>query len=391
MSLMNHFKTRTFLYALLLAVHCMAATAKNDSHQADGSKADSTINAEWTQGANPETEIHSKPKPEPIPKKAKGLARVLEGVSNFFMGCDTNYVTPQKYQMTAQTEISYWHDYYFMRSSATGNTMTIQSDPSAILGAYVYYSILGYGMEWNLNDIGIPAGKTNGTSMRQAVMIHTAKIFAEYYRFNSGKGAEIKSVSNMELQGLDMRYSGLNSKCDGVSAVYMFNNKHFSWPAAFGANAVQRKSCGSWSVGFQYNHQKITMDRSALPSSIKNDIDTTLLFSKVDYRDYSISVGYSYNFVLGKNLLLAASIMPSIGYRRSNIKEEQIMKRSILNDLATDINLRMSFFWNNTRAFNGVIFEMHTYDYRKDKFGLTNTYGTLKFMFGVNFWKKPQI
>lgn len=318
------------------------------------------------------------------------ISRVMTGMENFFMGCDTSYVTPQKYQLTAQMELSYWHDYYFLRSSQTSNTMVIQSDPSVILGGYIYYSIFGYGAVWNLNDIGIKAGKTNGTSLRQSLVIHTAKIFAEYYIFNSGKGAEIRSVSGMNLSGRERAFHGLDSRCNGVSAVYMFNNRHFSWPAAFGANAVQRKSCGSWSVGFQYDHQKITFDEEALPDYMKTSIDSTLLFTQVNYNDYNISVGYNYNWVIGRNLLLAASLMPSIGYRRSNITEAQEEKHSILNNLSTDVNLRLSFFWNNTRVFSGLMLEAHTYSYRTNKFGLTNMYGTLKYLLGFNFWKKPQ-
>ena len=322
-------------------------------------------------------------------KRKPLLTCVVDGVSHFFMGCDTNYVTPQKYYLTAQAELSYWHDYYFMRSSETGNSMVIQSDPSAILGGYVYYSILGYGMVWNLNDLGIPAGKTNGTSLRQTFMIHTAKIFAEYYMFNSGKGAEIRSVSGVNLREQDRTFRGLDSWCNGVSAVYMFNNRHFSWPAAFGENAVQRKSCGSWSVGFQYNRQRVSFDADELPAFLVETIDSTLLFRHVDYNDYNISVGYSYNWVLGRNVLFAASLIPSLGYRHSNITEAQSERHSILNNLSTDLNLRMSLFWNNTKYFTGVILETHTYSYRRDKFGLTNTYGTLKYVLGLNFWKKP--
>ena len=322
--------------------------------------------------------------------KPSGLTRFMSGMEKFFMGCDTNYVTPQKYQMTAQLELSYWHDYYFMRSSVTGNSMTIESDPSVILGGYVYYSILGYGVVWNLNDLGIPAGRTNGTSMRQSLVIHTAKFFAEYYKFNSGKGAEIESVSGYDLTGRDRTFKGLDSNCDGLNVVYMFNDKRFSWPAAFGANAVQRKSCGSWSIGFQFNHQKISMDKEALPDYLRYDIDSTLLFNSVDYHDYSVSFGYNYNCVLGRNVLFATSVMPNVGYRRSNITEAQEEKHSILNNLATDLNLRLSLFWNNTKLFSGLIFELHTYSYRKNKFGLTNTYGTLKYMLGFNFWRKPK-
>ena len=322
-------------------------------------------------------------------KKRPLIARAIDGVTNFFMGCDTNYVTPQKYNITAQMELSYWHDYYFMRSSQTSNTMIIQSDPSVILGGFVYYSIFGYGAVWNLNDIGIKAGKTNGTSLRQTIVLHTAKIFAEYYTFNSGKGAEIRSVSGINIKGRERAFHGLDSRCNGFNIMYFFNNRHFSWPAAFGANAVQRKSCGSFSLGFQYNHQDITFDKDELPDYIKADIDSTLLFSRVNYEDYSISVGYNYNCVLGRNVLFAASITPNVGYRRSSITESIDFKHLTLNNLSTDINLRLSLFWNNTRMFSGLIAEAHTYSYRKNQFGLTNTYGTIKYLLGVNFWRKP--
>ena len=366
---------RIWCAALMVTALCLTAHAQEDSLQVN-------IDAEGQSLDN--VEVTEKRKRAPLP------LRILAGVENFFMGCDTNYVTPQKYNMTAQMELSYWHDYYFLRSSKTGNSMVIQSDPSVILGGYVYYSIFGYGVVWNLNDIGIKAGKTNGTSLRQTFVIHTAKIFAEYYIFNSGKGAEIRSVSGIETKGRQRSFHGLDSRCNGFSAVYMFNNRHFSWPAAFGANAVQRKSCGSLSVGFLYNHQNITFDKEELPDYIKEDIDSTLLFNRVNYHDYSLSVGYNYNCVLGRNVLFAISVIPSIGYRRSNITEAEDLGHSFLNNVSTDLNLRMSFFWNNTRLFSGLIFEAHTYDYRKDKFGLTNTYGTLKYMVGVNFWKKPR-
>ena len=365
---------RIWCAALLAIVTCAVACAQEDSLQHIENFHEQTLDSVVVT----------------IKKKQSLPLRVMTGIENFFMGCDTNYVTPQKYNLTTQLELSFWHDYYFLRSSQTGNTMVIQSDPSVILGGYVYYSIFGYGAVWNLNDIGIKAGKTNGTSLRQSFVIHTAKIFAEYYTFNSGKGAEIRSVSGIETKGKDRTFHGLDSRCNGFSAVYMFNNRHFSWPAAFGANAVQRKSCGSWSIGFQYNHQSISFDKEELPDYIKEDIDSTLLFNHVNYQDYSVSVGYNYNCVLGRNVLFAISFIPNIGYRRSNITEGFDLKHLTLNNLSTDLNLRMSVFWNNTRMFSGLILEAHTYDYRKDKFGLTNTYGTLKYLLGVNFWRKPR-
>ena len=33
---------------------------------------------------------------------------------------------------------------------------------------------------------------------------------------------------------------------------------------------------------------------------------------------------------------------------------------------------------------------MHTYDYRKKDFSLTNTFGTVRIYAGFNFWKKKE-
>lgn len=325
-----------------------------------------------------------------IPKEKKSFfPRVLNGVTKFFMGCDTNYVTPQKYQFTTQLELSYWNDFYRLRSSETGNTMNLESVPSLVLGGYLYYSILGYGISWNLGDIGKPTGQTNGTSMRQSLSIHTAKIFAELFTYRSGKSARFTHLTDYDFKDHDKSFTGLDSKLFGLQAFYIFNNKHFSWPAAFGQNAVQRRSCGSWNLGFQYNHQSVTFNDEELPDYLKPTIDTTLLFKRVDYNDYSVSIGYSFNWVLRRNLLIAISVQPSIGYRRSNI-EEANLTHDILNNVSTDMTTRASIIWNNTRVFSGLVLELHTYSYRQKKFGLTNTYGTLKFVAGLNFLKKPE-
>ena len=326
----------------------------------------------------------------PLHAGAESLfSRASRGFSNFFMGCDTTYITPQKYHITTQAELSYWHDYYSIRSSETRNRMAIESVPSLVFGGYIYYSILGFGLSWNLNDLGKPHGETNGTSMRRSLSIHTARLFAEIFTYTSGKTARITHLTDFDFSNRDKSFSGLNSKLFGLQAFYIFNNRRYSWPAAYGENAVQRKSQGSWTLGFQYNHQAITLNEKELPDYLKDVIDSTLVFRRVDYNDYSVSVGYAYNWVLGRNLLLAVSLQPSIGYRRSNI-EEADLTHNVLNNISTDLTTRASFFWNNTKYFSGIMLEMHTYSYRRDTFGLTNTYGTLKFVFGFNFFRKSQ-
>ena len=314
-----------------------------------------------------------------------------DAVTNFFMGCDTNYVTPQKYEFTAQAELSYWHDFYRLSSSESGESkqMTLQSGNPLVLGGYVYWSIFGYGHSVNLGDIGKPKGETNGTGHRNAFVLNTARIIAEIYTFKSGKSAKFTSITDVDLEGQDRTFTGLNSKCFGIDAQYIFNHRRYSWPAAFGENAVQRKSQGSWKLGFSYNHVTVTFNRDELSPYIAERIDTTLLFNKVSYKDYAISIGYGYNWAFRRNCILAVSVLPSIGYRRSDITEHNLGK-AVLRNISTDVFFRTSLFWNNTRYFTGVVVDLHTYAYRERKFSLTNTYGTVKYIVGFDFIKKKQ-
>lgn len=318
------------------------------------------------------------------------VLNIADAVTNFFMGCDTNYVTPQKYEFTAQAELSYFHDYYRMTSTETGttNSMVLQSGNPLVLGGYVYWSIFGYGHSINLKDIGRHHHANAGNNgFRNSFVLNTARIVAEVYTFKSGKTAKFTDITNVDLAGHERTFTGLSSKCVGVDAQYIFNHRRYSWPAAFGENAVQRRSQGSWKLGFSYNHTTIDFNANELSPYIASSIDSTLLFSHVSYYDYAVSVGYGYNWAFRKNCIWAVSVLPSIGYRQSNITEQDL-GHSILRRVSTDVFFRTSLFWNNTKYFSGLVVDVHTYAYRQHKFSLTNSYGTVKFIVGFNFLRK---
>lgn len=328
---------------------------------------------------------------KPLSKILNPIMRAADAVTDFFMGCDTNYVTPQKYEFTAQAELSYFHDYYRMTSSESGKSknMVLQSGNPLVLGAYVYWSIFGYGRSINLEDIGHSRPNSQGTGYRNSLVLNTARIVAEIYNFKLGKNAKFTNISDIDLTGQDRNFVGLKSRCEGIDAQYIFNHRRYSWPAAFGENAVQRRSQGSWKLGFSYSHVSIDFDASLLSPYIYQQIDSTLLFNHVSYHDYAVSVGYGYNWAFRRNCILAVSILPSIGYRRSDITNDS-HSRDILRRVSTDIFFRTSLFWNNTKYFTGLVVDVHTYAYRQDKFSLTNSYGTVKFIAGFNFLKKGE-
>ena len=66
---------------------------------------------------------------------------------------------------------------------------------------------------------------------------------------------------------------------------------------------------------------------------------------------------------------------------------KDLVKEKILKILKIDKNRTRYVFGNNVIQSNKIL-ELHTYSYRKDKFGLTNTYWTLKYVRGLNFLRK---
>lgn len=320
----------------------------------------------------------------------KWVLRTYDNISEFLNGCDTMYITPQEYIFTTQAELSYFHDYYYMNSSTSGSdkNMTLQSGNPLSLGAYIYWGPFGFGHSWNLDDLASSSSSSTDNGYRNVFMLNTARFVAEYYTFRSGKNAEFTKISGVELKG-DRNFAGLSSRCRGLEAHYIFNNRRYSWPAAFGENAVQKKAAGSFLAGISYDDMVVTFDRNKLSPHIAAQLDTALYFNKVNYTDYGVSLGYCYNWPFRRNCLLAVSLIPTLGYRKSNIEGDDY-DYNVLDKVSTDLFLRASLFWNNNKYFSGIVFDMHTYSYREKKFGLTNTYGTLKFIVGFNFLKKSQ-
>ena len=83
---------------------------------------------------------------------------------------------------------------------------------------------------------------------------------------------------------------------------YAFNNKKFSYPAAFTQMFLQKKSAGSLLVGGELHVNVITIG-----DSLQNDE----LF-RLTNATYGLGVGYGYNLVLPHNWLLHASALPYI-------------------------------------------------------------------------------
>ncbi len=112
--------------------------------------------------------------------------------------------------------------------------------------------------------------------------------------------------------------------------------------------------------------------------------------SGFEYSDYSINVGYGYNWVFAKNWVSNLSLLPAIAYKKSKIDDTPNTDNHWIKDINFDLITRAAVVYNTNKYFVGASLVMHTYDYRKRNFSLTNTFGTVRVYAGFNFWKRKE-
>ena len=96
-----------------------------------------------------------------------------------------------------------------------------------------------------------------------------------------------------------------------------------------------------------------------------------------------------YRFFLLLSVILAAITVASTLYLPLLIGKAVdciVGKGNVNFDLIT----RAAVVYNTNKYFVGASLVMHTYDYRKRNFSLTNTFGTVRVYAGFNFWKRKE-
>lgn len=333
--------------------------------------------------------------PQPTAKKKKGslIYRFFKSFDDY----DTRYITPNYYNYTTMLQSSSIYEVYRLRGTdAQGakQSLTFTSNPSLKVGPYIGWRWLFLGYQF---DIGNPNSSRKKTEFD--LSLYSSMLGCDLiYQKNQGDFhlSNIKGFEGVDTKPLkDQKFGGMKTYVASANVYYIFNHKHFSYPAAFSQSTVQRKSCGSWKLGLSVTHQKINFDHTQLPSLLLGPggslLSDDLKFKRIVYYDYSFSVGYAYNWVFARNCLFNLSLAPAIGYKHSKgVYTNGAELPFSASDLTFDVIARTGIVWNNTKWFGGASLILHTYDYRKDRFSITNSLGYLKVYFGMNFMRKRQ-
>lgn len=306
---------------------------------------------------------------------------------------DTSYVEPNKYNYAFMLENSNWYEYYLFSSNEdTPQRLNIAPNMSYKLGGYFGWRWIFLGWSININDL-IGNRKYSKKKTEFGLSLYSPMIGGDIYFRKSGSDFKLRSTSGIfedgQIPDYNIDISGFNVDIKGLNAYWVFNNKKFSYPAAYSQSSNQRKSAGSFIAGFSYSQHEIHFDHTKLPEPVLAKLSDALKFNEINYSDYSLSFGYAYNWVFAKNWLADLSLTPAVAYKKSKIDQEE-KSFPTLNNINFDLITRAGIVYNNSKYFAGASLVMHTYDYRTKNFYLNNSFGTIRVYAGFNFGKKKQ-
>lgn len=329
---------------------------------------------------------------EGLATTVRHTGRKIRKVGKEFNAIDTAYISPNLYNLAFMLEHSGWYEHYRLGGKDSGGSQSLSFSPNASfkLGVYFGWRWIFLGYSFDVQDL-FGGHKDKAKKTETALNLYSSKFGVDLYYRKTGSDFKIRSTSGFDLVSPlgNPDFDGLQSRIKGLNAYWIFNYKRFSYPAAYSQSTNQRRNAGSLMAGFSYSRHDLSFDYDKLPGEVRAQLRNALLFHKVKYADYSINVGYGYNWVFAKNCLANLSLLPAIAYKKSKT-DDKPDDNHWTKDINFDLITRAGIVWNNSKYFVGASLVMHTYDYRKKDFSLTNTFGTVRVYAGFNFWKKKE-
>lgn len=338
------------------------------------------------------------PRLKQFKKKVKHTSNVFCRFIKSFDDYDTTYISPNYYNFTAMLQnTNSFQAYRFQGKNEAGDKQSISTQPTPNVKVGPYFGwrwiFLGYTF-----DAFSP--KSLGNKSEFNFSLYSSMLGCDFIYLHNAGGYSLKraegfeNVSPKSVEGVP--FSGLESNTLSFSAYYVFNHRHFSYPAAYNQSTVQRKSCGSFMLGLGYSQQHVKFDYTELPNTLLGDesgskLFEELKFSGINYQYFYLSAGYAYNWVFARNCLLGVSVMPSVGYRKT--RGERIKGNEVFMDLKNfsfDCTSRLGIVWNNAHWFAGASLISNLYMYKKNRLSLTNSVNFANLYVGFFFHRKKQ-
>ena len=254
---------------------------------------------------------------------AKGKPTLLQPIfflktlidSSAVSSIDRNWIEQPKQQLAIEARTTFNQSKLRMETTWEEDdfTMVSKSNNGFSTSAGLWLGYRGYGLGFSKE-----LGKTTGSTFSFGAM---GGRFGLNLRISSYKSdmpdiyfnGEQVSGRNISDDRLDDPINVRNFFLDGY---YMLNGKHFSYSAAYDNSLIQRRSAGSVVIGGMYFHSRVdySADSNWLLTALMKDV------GMVKFTQGSIGMGYAYNWVPARGLLVNAMAMPMFTFYNRTTK-----------------------------------------------------------------------
>lgn len=221
--------------------------------------------------------------------------------------------------------------------------------PSQYVGIWAGYR--GYGLGYTVN-VGGDKGRyftigATGGSYGINVRIHSFENSHPDFYMDSGYFTEEDKLEMEQVKMLDP----IEVKTVIADGYYLFNGRKFSYAAAYDQSVIQRRSAGSVMAGVMYNYTHIDY-------SSESNGDLIYLMrglGKVKLWQASVGVGYAYNWVPARGLLVNVLAMPMLTFvnkikaYRFNTNVMEMLDEPTLWDLSIPEEERDRWYYEHVR------------------------------------------
>lgn len=239
----------------------------------------------------------------------------------FFNNFDSLYVKSTGTRFNVKLLNEYWTNSYMFSFPADDNArMILRSDATNSLGLWVSYMAVSLGYNVNLSKIHNPGYKS---AQKFNFQFSCALFTAELYSIWNKAPVTLERFYKDGHPTLrpNFHFDGLNSRTFGINVYYYFNNKRYSMAATSNFGKIQRRSQGSPVAAFAWWEQSCRYDFSTIPDEIRLELPDSWRDDpyEASLRNYTLSGGYAYNWVLGRHWTIGVLEAPSIGLRFGRI------------------------------------------------------------------------
>ena len=254
---------------------------------------------------------------------AKGKPALLQPIfflktlidSSAVSSIDRNWIEQPKQQLAIEARTTFNQSKLRMETTWEEDNFTLvsKSNNGLSTSAGLWLGYRGYGLGFSKE-----LGRTTGSTFSFGAM---GGRFGLNLRISSYKSdmpdiymnGEQVTGRNISDDRLEDPINVRNFFLDGY---YMLNGKHFSYSAAYDNSLIQRRSAGSVVIGGMYFHSRVdySADSNWLLTALMKDV------GMVKFTQGSIGMGYAYNWVPARGLLVNAMAMPMFTFYNRTTK-----------------------------------------------------------------------